>query len=130
MPKLEAAGESAFWKKIIKRSLLIFLIGIFLNWFPFIMYNDAGNIAAKPYENLRIFGVLQRIAIAYFFASVIVHFFKVRGAFVVGAIILLGYWFLCIAANPADPFSLAGWFGTAMHSHHHNITGLNVPKTL
>ncbi|CAN5578618.1 acyltransferase family protein [soil metagenome] len=114
IPKLEAAGESAFWKKIIKRSLLIFLIGLFLNWFPFITYNDAGNIVGKHFEKLRIFGVLQRIAVAYFFASVIIHFFKVRGAFVVGAIILLGYWFLCIAANPADPFSLAGWFGTAI----------------
>ncbi len=27
-------------------------------------------------------------------------------------VILLGYWFLCVAGNPADPFSLAGWFGT------------------
>jgi predicted acyltransferase len=24
----------------------------------------------------------------------------------------LGYWFLCVAGNPADPFSLHGWFGT------------------
>jgi predicted acyltransferase len=112
MPKLELAGEGTFWKKIIKRTLLIFLIGVFLNWFPFVAYNDAGHLAGKPYENLRIFGVLQRIAVSYFFASVIVHFFKVKGAFVAGAIILLLYWFLCVAANPSDPFSLAGWFGT------------------
>ena len=59
-----------------------------------------------------MFGVLQRIAICYFFGSVIVHYFKVRGAFVFSAFLLLGYWFLCIAANPTDPFSLAGWFGT------------------
>jgi len=112
MPKLDAAGEGAFWKKVIKRSLLIFGIGLFLNWFPFIKYNDAGNFVARPFETLRIFGVLQRIAISYFFASVIVHYFKVRGSFVVGMFILLAYWFLCVAANPADPFSLHGWFGT------------------
>ena len=112
MPKLDAAGEGTFWKKVIKRTLLIFLTGLFLNWFPFIKYNDAGNFVAKPFENLRIFGVLQRIAISYFFAAVIVHYFKVRGSFVVGMFILLAYWFLCVAANPADPFSLAGWFGT------------------
>ena len=112
MPKLEAAGESKFWYKIIKRTLLIFFIGLLLNWFPFVKYNADGNIVAKPFENLRIFGVLQRIAISYFFASIIVHYFKVRGAFVVGAFILLAYWFLCVAANPADPFSLHGWFGT------------------
>ncbi len=112
MPRLDAAGEGAFWKKVIKRSLLIFGIGMFLNWFPFIKYNDAGNFVAKPFENLRIFGVLQRIAVSYFFASVIVHYFKVRGAFVAGMFILLFYWFLCVAANPSDPFSLHGWFGT------------------
>lgn len=112
MPKLEAAGKSRFWFKIIKRSLLIFFIGVLLNGFPFIKYDEAGHFVARPLANLRIFGVLQRIAVAYFFASVIIHFFKVRGSFVVGAFILLGYWFLCVAANPSDPFSLQGWFGT------------------
>ncbi len=112
MPKLDAAGESTFWKKVIKRSLLIFFIGVFLNWFPFIKYDDAGKLVGKPFETLRIFGVLQRIAISYFFAAIIVHYFKVRGSFVVGMFILLGYWFLCVAANPSDPFSLHGWFGT------------------
>ena len=61
---------------------------------------------------VRIMGVLQRIALAYFFASVIIYFFKIRGAFFISCIILLGYWFLCVAGNPADPFSLTGWFGT------------------
>lgn len=112
MPRLDAAGGAAFWKKVIKRSLLIFGIGLFLNWFPFIKYNEAGNFVAKPFENLRIFGVLQRIAISYFFASIIVHYFKVRGSFVAGMFILLFYWFLCVAANPYDPYSLPGWFGT------------------
>ncbi len=112
MPRLDAAGEGAFWKKIITRTLLIFSIGIFLNWFPFIKYDDAGKLVAKPFETVRIFGVLQRIALSYFFASVIIHFFKVRGSFVMSAFILLAYWFLCVAANPADPFSINGWFGT------------------
>ena len=112
LPKLDAAGELAFWKKIIIRTLLIFGIGLFLNWFPFIKYDDAGNLVGKPFENLRIFGVLQRIALSYFFASVIIHFFKLRGSFVMSTFILLGYWFLCVAANPSDPFSINGWFGT------------------
>ncbi len=114
MPKLEAAGEKAFWYKVIKRTLLIFLIGLFLNWFPFVKYDAEGNLVSKQFENIRIFGVLQRIAVCYFFASVIVHYFKVRGAFIVGVVILFGYWFLCIAANPSDPYSLQGWFGTAI----------------
>jgi predicted acyltransferase len=114
MPKLEAAGEGAFWKKVITRTVLIFGIGLFLNWYPFIKYNDAGNLVGKPFENLRIFGVLQRIALSYFFASIIVHFFKVRGAFVASCFILLFYWFLCVVTNPSDPYSISGWFGTAV----------------
>jgi len=122
MPRLEAAGESVFWKKILKRTFLIFFIGLMLNWFPFIKW-DQDNIVLKPWEyidadgkvqGVRILGVLQRIALAYFFASVIIHFFKVRGSFVVAGIILLGYWFLCVAGNPVDPFSLNGWFGTGV----------------
>lgn len=112
IPKLEE--KNIFWQKVIKRTILIFLIGLLLNWFPFIKYNDAGNIVAKPFESLRIMGVLQRIALCYFFAAVIIHFFKARGAFVVSAFLLLGYWFLCVAGNPADPFSLHGWFGTTI----------------
>lgn len=112
MPRLDAAGEAAFWKKVIVRSLLIFLIGLFLNWYPFVKYNDAGELVAKPFDTLRIFGVLQRIAVCYFFASVIVHYFKVKGSFVFGMFILLAYWFLTVAANPSDPYSLHGWFGT------------------
>ncbi|MEO7961869.1 MAG: heparan-alpha-glucosaminide N-acetyltransferase domain-containing protein [Ginsengibacter sp.] len=120
LPRLEVAGPSVFWRKVIKRTLLIFLIGLFLNWMPFIKW-DHNEIVFKQWSyiddegnpaGIRILGVLQRIALAYFFASVIIYFFKIRGAFFSACIILLGYWFLCVAANPADPFSLEGWFGT------------------
>jgi predicted acyltransferase len=131
MPKIEAAGESVFWKKVLKRTVLIFLIGLFLNGFPFMKYDDDGNLIGKNYENLRIFGVLQRIALCYFFASLLVHFFKVRGAFVASAVILFGYWFLCLAGNIHDPFSLEGWFGThidkAILGEKHLYRGEGVP---
>jgi len=122
MPRLEIAGPSVFWKKIIKRTLLIFFIGLFLNWMPFVKW-DNDHLVFKPWSyidangqpaGIRILGVLQRIALAYFFASVLIYFLKARGAFVAGCIILLGYWFLCVAANPADPFSFFGWFGTSI----------------
>jgi predicted acyltransferase len=118
MPKLEAAGESFFWKKILKRTVLIFVIGLALNWFPFVFFeNDelvfkAWNHAKPNGEGIRILGVLPRIALCYFFAAVLVHYLKVRGAFIASAVILLGYWLLCLAGNITDPFSLAGWFGS------------------
>ena len=114
IPKLEQAGDAVFWRKVLKRSLLIFLIGLLLNWSPFVKWN--GNILElKPLDNLRIMGVLQRIALCYFFASVIVYYAKQRAAFVIAGILLLFYWMLSLLlGTPGDPYSLNGWFGTAI----------------
>ncbi len=113
LPKLQAAGSYIFWRKILKRSLLIFIIGLLLNWFPFIKWvND--HIEGKPWINVRILGVLQRIAICYFFASIISYFFKPKGIIIVSIFLLILYWILCITGNYNDPFSLTGWFGTAI----------------
>jgi predicted acyltransferase len=114
MPRFEQKGDGAFWKKVITRSILIFAIGLFLNWSPFVKW-DGNHLVGKPWENVRILGVLQRIAIAYFFASVIVFYTKTKGAIVIGGIILFLYWMLCWCfGNVADPFSLSGYFGTAV----------------
>lgn len=120
MPKLEAGGDSLFWKKVIKRTLLIFLIGLFLNWWPFFRWSEdelrfiPWVNPADPTRGVRIFGVLQRIAVCYFFAAVIAYYLKPRKAFYTGLIFLLLYWVLCVLGNPSDPFSLEGWFGTAI----------------
>lgn len=138
MPRLEAAGDGVFWRKVLKRTAIIFLIGLFLNWWPFVTEvnrlaegttelqkvtifkgftwldyskDKAGNII-ETVKGVRVFGVLQRIALCYFFASVIVYYLKARKAFLVGMIMLLLYWMLCYIGNPADPYSLKGWFGT------------------
>jgi predicted acyltransferase len=118
MPRLEAGGDAAFWKKILKRTALIFLIGLFLNWWPFSKWIDGEIIfrawvdSNNPESGVRIFGVLQRIALCYFFGSIIIYYLKLRKAFVAGVILLLLYWVLCFTGNPSDPYSLNSWFGT------------------
>ncbi|HVE60720.1 MAG TPA: heparan-alpha-glucosaminide N-acetyltransferase domain-containing protein [Chitinophagaceae bacterium] len=122
MPRLEAAGNAVFWKKVLKRTALIFLIGLFLNWWPFARWQDAQIVfngwtwinSSGDVSGVRILGVLQRIALCYFFASVIVYYLKTRGAFLLGLILLLLYWLYCVWANPEDPYSLAGWAGTGI----------------
>ncbi|MDX2048294.1 MAG: DUF5009 domain-containing protein [Chitinophagaceae bacterium] len=115
MPRLRDGGAGLFWKKVLKRTLLIFTIGLLLNWFPFFKYNEEGNLLAKSLTDLRILGVLQRIALCYGFASVIIYYGKTKWAFVTGLIILLLYWALCyVLGNPADPYSLDGFTGTAI----------------
>jgi predicted acyltransferase len=138
MPRLEQGGDAVFWKKVLKRSALIFLIGLFLNWWPFVTEvnrladgatafhketifkgftwidytkDKAGNII-ETVKGIRILGVLQRIALCYLFASIIIYYLKPRKAFVAGMILLLAYWVLCYVGNPTDPYSLKGWFGT------------------
>ena len=120
IPRLEAAGNAVFWKKVIKRALLIFGIGLFLTWWPFVKWTDAGLIfkqwsyvddKGNP-QGVRILGVLARIAICYFLASVIIYYLKARVAFFVGLIMLLLYWSLCfLLGDKADPYSMTGWFG-------------------
>jgi predicted acyltransferase len=120
MPKFETASDAAFWKKVIKRTLLIFGIGLFLHWSPFLRWeNDVLVFRSWEWTNdkgelvgIRILGVLQRIALCYFFASIIVYYAKIRGSFLIGSIVLLIYWALCVVGNPVDPYSLQGWFGT------------------
>jgi predicted acyltransferase len=114
MPKFEKEGTAFALKKIIKRTLLIFLIGLFLNWCPFIKW-DNDKLVPKPWELVRIMGVLQRIALCYFSASLLVYFLKVHGTYLMACITLLLYWQACLwLGNAPDPYSLSGYFGTAV----------------
>jgi len=122
MPKLQEGDSSEFWKKVIKRTILIFLIGLFLNWSPFVKWSDTG-LVFKPWENVRILGVLQRIALCYFFASVIIYYGKSRMALFIGMMILVIYWVLSFALGAAGhPYSLSGYFGNAIDF---NILGIS-----
>jgi len=118
MPRLKAGGDATLWKKIIKRSALIFLIGLFLQWWPFFIWNNDHLVFRRwvdpnnPESGVRILGVLQRIALCYFFASVIIYYLKPKGSLYFGLMLLVLYWILCYIGNPGDPYSLQGWFGT------------------
>lgn len=72
-------------KKLVKRSLLIILVGFLLNWFPFF------NLYIG---DVRILGVLQRIGLTYLLAGILVLQLKNDQIKTVLAICLLlvGYW--------------------------------------
>jgi predicted acyltransferase len=122
VPRLKEKGDGVFWRKVAIRSLVIFLIGLFLNAYPFSDWQD-GHLVFRGWEwtdgdgnvaGLRIMGVLQRIAICYFVASILVYYTGARTAGLIGCLILLAYWVICIAMNRTDPYSIDGWFGTAI----------------
>ena len=86
MRKYESLGHAAFFKKVLKRTALIFLLGFLMYWYPF--FEDG---ALKPISQTRIFGVLQRIALCYMLASIILRFARIRTALLWGLAILVAY---------------------------------------
>lgn len=120
LPGFKSHGSSYFWKKIIKRTVLIFLIGLFLNWWPFFTWKEGSLVfrewvdSTNPGHGIRTLGVLQRIALAYFFASIIAYYFKPKLTIYISAVLLIFYWGLCYFLGLGDPYSLAGYFGTAV----------------
>ncbi|PKD21634.1 hypothetical protein APR41_01190 [Salegentibacter salinarum] len=104
--KYESISESAFLRKVFKRTGLIFLIGLFLSAFPFV-FRQEGELVFKNLANMRIMGVLQRIALCYLFASLILHYLKLKKSIIVGILILLAYWVIMwFFGDQPNPLSL------------------------
>ncbi len=82
-------------KKIAKRTLLIFLIGLLLNAFP--TFN---------WSHLRIMGVLQRIALAYGLAALWALVLPSRTRWLLAVLGLLGYWAAMYYWGGHYPYSL------------------------
>mgnify|MGYP000128171572 CR=1 FL=1 len=119
MPGLLAGPANVFWARAAKRMVLIFAIGLFLNASPFVRWDPAsGELVMRQWETLRLMGVLQRIALCFGAAAVIVWLFGRRsaaGPLWATAALLLGYWAACVAFGAVgDPYSLQGFFGTAI----------------
>ncbi|WP_423148646.1 acyltransferase family protein [Rubrolithibacter danxiaensis] len=112
MKKYKAIGDAAVLSKIFKRTILIFLLGYLSYWFPFFRIHE-GHITLAPISETRIMGVLQRIALCYCFASLMIHYLSTKTVYVVSALLLVGYWVILLAfGNPVDPLSMLGNAGT------------------
>ncbi|HEY8024107.1 MAG TPA: DUF5009 domain-containing protein [Burkholderiaceae bacterium] len=90
MQKFSSMSDREILRKVATRAALIFLCGYLLYWFPF--FN--ADFQLSPIANTRILGVLQRIALCYFFATLIVHYWKDRGALAFSVFALLAYWLI------------------------------------
>ncbi len=94
---VEASNKGDLLMKAFKRMLIIIGIGLLLNWFPFY---------TKNISNLRLFGVLQRIALAYFLASIICIYVKEKWHLAVTFGILILYYILLITGVSEGPLDL------------------------
>jgi len=112
--KQKFEDNSSFLAKIFKRTVIIFLLGYLMYWFPF-FHREAGSWVFNPIGNTRIMGVLQRIALCYFFGSLIVHYCSKKAAILISVLLLLGYWaFLLIFGESGQEYSMLGNAGTKL----------------
>ncbi len=108
--RLEKSGGDLgpLYRQIVRRTLIIFALGLFLTWFPFM---------GIDWSRVRIPGVLQRIALVYFFASLAYLHLGTRGrAWLTGGL-LVGYW-LAMTLVPVPGF------GAGDLSPEGNLAGL------
>lgn len=76
-------GRAGALKRIVRRSLLLFALGIFYS----------GGFSHR-WPDIRLMGVLNRIALAYFFTGLLLCFFRPRALIAICAGLLIGYWAL------------------------------------
>jgi predicted acyltransferase len=105
--------KQVYWQ-IARRSLILFGLGLLLNNLVWNYNLTAPTLFAKL-DHLRIMGVLQRIGIGFFCASIAVLLLPQRKIWILSISILVGYW-LILAFIPAldngdGIFSKAGNFG-------------------
>jgi predicted acyltransferase len=109
-----AAITKQVYLQIIRRSLILFGLGLILNnllW----NYNLTDPKIFADLEHLRIMGVLQRIGIAFLLGSIAILSLSERGVWILAGAILVGYWliltFIPALDNGDGVFSQFGNFG-------------------
>jgi len=80
---LECGDRSAALKRVFRRGILLFVVALFYS----------GGFR-ESWPHIRLMGVLNRIALAYFFAGLLFCFFKPRALAGICVGLLVGYWAL------------------------------------
>ena len=79
----KGVSNSEFMVRLLRRTVILFALGLFINVFP-----------TFQLSSIRIPGVLQRIALCYFFASLIVLKSDLRGRILWLIALLASYWLM------------------------------------
>jgi predicted acyltransferase len=95
-PLSKGSRGSLYWR-IIRRSLILFALGILLNGFW-----------EYKWDSIRIMGVLQRISLTYLITSLIILNVPRKGQSAIATFLLLGYWF-AMALVPVPGYGVANW---------------------
>ena len=80
---VQREGRAAAVKRVLQRGILLFIIGL--------IYSGGFT---NPWPDMRLMGVLNRIALAYTFGGLLFIFLRTRALVAIAAASLLGYWAL------------------------------------
>lgn len=104
---------------VIRRALVIFVLGLIF------------NAVLGGWDNLRIMGVLQRIALAYVIAAFIVLSVNRASVYCISLLLLLGYWMLLVVGGGDDPLgvttNIVVKLDVALLGVEHMYSGKGVP---
>jgi predicted acyltransferase len=115
MKRWAGPHEAQVIGKIFRRALIIFLLGYLMYWFPFVHWNAAHVLEGNPISHTRIMGVLQRIALGYLFASLMIRYMKPADVYRLSFVFLLAYWFiLLLFGDGNDPYDMLKNAGTRL----------------
>jgi len=115
MPKWENLPQRKVLWKILKRTAIIFLLGYLMYWFPFVKWDKTNQLIFAPFEETRVFGVLQRIALCYGIAALMIYYLKPKTALIISIGLLFLYWGLLYAfGDSTDPLSMQENWGSVI----------------
>lgn len=80
--------------KVVRRTVLLFVIGLFVNWFHMALKGDP-----LGFEHLRIWAVMQRIALCYLFVSLFALYANHKYTIVTIVVLLAVYTILLLCGN-------------------------------
>lgn len=104
---VEREGRPAALGRIFRRTVLLYLLGVFVY----------GGFST-PFQQIRLLGVLQRIAICYGVTATLFLYLRPRNLAILAGILLLGYWALLAwvpapgeaAVTYAEGHNIVNWF--------------------
>lgn len=123
-----APSQQPGWDRILRRSLLLVAVGMFVSNFPFGRFDAGNHWIWTDYANIRIPGVLQRIGLAYLIAAALIRFAGVRGVWVYALLAVpLNHWLMLHFGDLTLEGSAALKLDTAVFGSSHLYQGEGRP---
>lgn len=116
-------STSAAWK-IIKRTIVIFFIGFAINWFALALYTHN----PFPFAEIRILGVMQRLALSYGAVALIALLIKHKYIPYLIVVLLVSYFIILLNGNGfiSDETNILSIFDRAILGDAHMYQGHHV----